>query len=466
MKAVRYVGQKGCTDELYQNALADNHIVISTSQNEANVTVRFEIDGKPLQIYLSKNCRDFLDFATCVYILDELVSREGMPDGWTRQFELCFPVHAPALWESAAETLEDMLRTLSGDEYQFAFAATTAFQSLGSHRRHLPGGYDTVCLFSGGMDSLLGAYRLLAAQKRVLLVGHQADGTAASAQSELATQLAAIFPPVDGLPRFRLIQCRVARSMSEDQHFLLPEKCEETHRPRSLLFLSLAIAVAAPTRITEIYLPENGLIALNPVLQKSRIGTLSTRTAHPLFLEKFSNLTRELGVFEGAIRNPFLYMSKTDMLSRDSSDPKLKPLLLRSVSCARPNKYKDRGVRHCGYCIPCLYRRVSMMDLALDHAADYAFDVFSGLADMSPLTQLDFRALVSFARRVERSSAFQRDAMVLSHGAFSPALGERFGPHAVNDYRIWSEMLSRWARDFLVKVRQFSSSATKQILTI
>ena len=466
MKAVRYVGQKGCTHKSYQEALANNHVVVSTMLSDANVTLRFEIDGKPLHIHLSKNCRDFLDFATCVYILDELIPREEMADGWTRGFELLFPVHAPALWESAAERLEGMLRTLTGDEYKFAFPETTAFQSLGSHRQHLPGGYDAVCLFSGGMDSLLGAYRLLTAQKRVLLVGHQADGTAASAQSELARQLAAIFPPVNGLPRFRLIQCRVARSMSQSQRLPLPEKREETHRPRSLLFLSLAIAIAGPTQIKEIYLPENGLIALNPVLQKSRIGTLSTRTAHPLFLEQFWNLTRELGVFEGDIRNPFLYMSKTDMLSRDSSDPQLKPLLLRSVSCARPNKYKDRGVRHCGYCIPCLYRRISMMELGLDRSADYAFDVFSGLAGMSPLTQLDFRALVSFAKRVERSSAFQREAMVLSHGTFSPALGERFGPHAINDYRIWSEMLSRWALDCLVKVQKFSSAATKQILTI
>jgi 7-cyano-7-deazaguanine synthase in queuosine biosynthesis len=466
MKAVRYVGQKGCNDEAYQKALRNNHVVVSTTPNDANVTLRFEIDGKPLQIRLSKSCRDFLDFATCVYILDELVPREKMADGWTRPFELLFPVHEPARWDAAAESLESMLWTLSGDEYQFAFAQATAFQSLGSHRRNLPGGYDTVCLFSGGMDSLLGAYRLLAAHKRVLLVGHQADPTAASVQSELAAQLAAIFPPVDGLPRFRLIQCRVARSMSQDQGFALPRKCEETHRPRSLLFLSLAIAVAGQTRIKEIHLPENGLIALNPVLQKSRIGTLSTRTAHPLFLEKFSDLTRQLGIFEGAIRNPFLYMSKTDMLSRDSLDHKLKPLLLRSVSCARPNKYKDRAVRHCGYCIPCLYRRISMMDLGLDRARDYAFDVFSGLADMSPLTQLDFRALVSFAKRVEGSSALQREAMVLSHGAFSPALGGRFGPHAIDDYRIWSEMLSRWARDFMIKVRQLSSVATKQILTV
>ena len=467
MKAVRYVGQKGCKDEAYQSALtSEDFVAVSTMLKGGNVTLRFEIDGKPLQINLDKTRRDFLDFATCVYILDELVLREKAPNGWTRAFDVLFPVHEPSRWEAAAETLESMLWTLAGDEYKFVFPASTALQHLGSHRRHLPRGYDAVCLFSGGMDSLLGAYKLLTEGKRLLLMGHQANGTAASAQSALAAQLNEMFPPVNRLPRLRLIQCRAARSMAETQRFALPEKSEETHRPRSLLFLSLAVAVAGVTKIEEIYIPENGLIALNPALQKSRLGTLSTRTAHPLFLSKFSALAHDLGVFKGIIKNPFLYMSKTDMLSPDTVDPKLLPLLQRSVSCARASRYKDKGVRHCGYCVPCLYRRASMMELALDSPNDYAFNVFCDLPAMSPLTQLDVRALVSFAKTVVSSTAAEREAMLLSHGAFSPAMGQRFGPYPTDDYGIWSEMLLRWATDFINKVKQLSSGDTKKILGV
>jgi 7-cyano-7-deazaguanine synthase in queuosine biosynthesis len=467
MKALRYVGRKGCKDEAYQSALTANDcVVVSTLPRGGNVTLRFEIDGKPLEIALDKTRRDFLDLATCVYVLDEVVVREKTPTYWTRAFDVVFPVHEPPRWEAARQTLESMLWTLAGDEYKFSFPLTTALQSLGSHRRYVPRGYDAVCLFSGGMDSLLGAYKLLTEGKRVLLVGHQADGTAARAQSELAAQLAVMFPPVNRLPRFRLIQCRAARSMAESQRFALPDKCEETHRPRSLLFLALAVAVAGATRSKEIYIPENGLIALNPVLQKSRLGTLSTRTAHPLFLSKFSGLAHSVGVFDGTINNPFLYMSKTDMLSPATVDSKLTPLLERSVSCARASRYKDKGVRHCGYCVPCLYRRVSMMELGLDNPDHYAFDVFCGLAEMSALTQVDFRALVSFAKTVVGSTTVQREAMLLSHGAFSPSVGERFGPHAAEGYALWSDMLLRWATDFMKKVRQLSSGSTKKILAI
>jgi hypothetical protein len=190
MKAVRYVGQKGCKDEAYQNALTANDcIVVSTLPRGGNVTLRFEIDGKPLEVALDKTRRDFLDMATCVYVLDELVLREKAPNYWTRAFDVLLPVHEPTRWQAVGPALESMLWTLAGDEYKFAFPLTTSLQSLGSHRQHLPRGYDAVCLFSGGMDSLLGAYKLLAGGKRVLLVGHQADGTAASAQSELAAQL-------------------------------------------------------------------------------------------------------------------------------------------------------------------------------------------------------------------------------------------------------------------------------------
>src|SRR5262249_34675144 len=150
-------------------------------------------------------------------------------------------------------------------------------------------------------------------------------------------------------------QCRVARSKNVKPAFVLPPKVEDSHRPRSFLFLSLAVAIARVTNITHVYIPENGLIALNPPLQVSRIGSHSTRTAHPVFLTRFLKFLRSANLFEGTIQNPFLYLSKTDMLR--GLDPSLIPLVTRSVSCSHPSRYHDEGVRHCGYCVPCMYRR-------------------------------------------------------------------------------------------------------------
>jgi hypothetical protein len=201
--------------------------------------------------------------------------------------------------------------------------------------------------------------------------------------------------------------------------------------------------------IDTIYIPENGLIALNAPLQKSRLGTLSTRTAHPRYLGELCDFLSASGVFKGEIKNPFLFVSKTDMLAKAKG---LSTPLRRSVSCARPSRYKDLGVTHCGYCVPCIYRRVAMMTAGLDSKDDYAFSVFDDLGKLEVGKQLDFRALFRWAVRVVDCSPLERQMLVLSHGSFPVSAGERFGPRAVTSYAIWGEMLLRWSKDFLEKV--------------
>src|SRR5262249_7086973 len=134
--------------------------------------------------------------------------------------------------------------------------------------------------------------------------------------------------------------------------------------------------------VTELYIPENGLIALNAPLQRSRFGSLSTRTAHPQFLAGFADLVARLGLFTGSLRNPFLYDSKTDMLRGLPAE--MVPLVKRSVSCSRSSRYKNLKVLHCGYCMPCIYRRTAMIECGLDTPQDYAFDVFRHLGDVRP----------------------------------------------------------------------------------
>ena len=117
-----------------------------------------------------------------------------------------------------------------------------------------------------------------------------------------------------------LVQCHVSRSHRPTATYTLSEKREESHRPRSFLFLTTAVGVATLAGVNEIYIPENGLIALNAPLGVSRSGTLSTRTVPPRFLVDFVNLVNELGIYEGTLANPYLLKSKTDMLKGVSKD--------------------------------------------------------------------------------------------------------------------------------------------------
>jgi hypothetical protein len=214
-------------------------------------------------------------------------------------------------------------------------------------------------------------------------------------------------------------------------------------------------------------MPENGLIALNPPLQTSRIGSLSTRTAHPIFMSRYLEWIRAAQIFSGEIRNPFLYESKSEMLQRAAtSDRLLRRLLLRSVSCSRSFRYKDKGVRHCGYCVPCLFRRAAMFEAQLDNASDYAFDVFTELRTLTSTKTEDVRALVPFAQSISSATEIALQRLVLAHGRFSPDVGAVIGPRAASDYRPWTSMLRTWADLFLAYVRQTSSRAVASALGV
>jgi len=456
MRAVRFVGEQGCDDQAYAAALADTPGGVINTLPGGNVTLRFKRDGRPLYVGMSPLARDLVDVAVTAYITDEMEDRELAPDRWTRSQDYTVPVRDSALWSGVTPVLASTLNRVGGDNFNFTWLGRKAIP-VRKHRFKLSRGFDAVCLFSGGIDSLMGAYRLLKGGKRLILLGHQADNVTASAQTALARQLALLFRD-----QLTLVQCRLARSRAEETRYPLAEKVEETHRCRSFLFLSLAAAVAATAGVTELYIPENGLIALNAPLQRSRFGSLSTRTAHPQFLAGFANLVAQLGLFAGALRNPFLYDSKTDMLRGLPSE--LVPLVKRSVSCSRSSRYKNLKVLHCGYCMPCIYRRTAMIECALDAPQDYAFDVFQGLEDVGPLKRLDFRGLVQFAERAVAASEMKLEVTVVSHGYFPPEVGAKLGPYATADYTPWAKMILSWSQDFLSKMRIACSQKTLGIV--
>jgi 7-cyano-7-deazaguanine synthase in queuosine biosynthesis len=460
MKALRYVGKNGCRDKRYSSALAeppDDLVILDLASKKPNITLRATIDEQPLLLRTSPGVRDFRDIAVMSYILDTLAPRKDSNDYWSREFNCSFPMRDPKLWKANEGSLSRLLATLAGDQYQYDWPSAVSMPAHPKHRARVPKTFDAVCLFSGGIDSLLGAHKLLQQGKRLLLVGHQSEQATAAAQKQLFKCLLQLFPK-----QASLVQFRVAVSRKDQPLFPIPDGEEDTHRVRSFLFLGLAVAVAEMARVDEIYMPENGLIALNPPLDLSRLGTCSTRTAHPRFLRQFLDFSRALGVYSGTLKNPFLYESKTDMLR--SFEPKLKTALLRSVSCARPSRYQDKHVRHCGYCVPCIYRRAAFAACGLDSSSDYAFDIFKQFSGMKETARLDFISLFEFARRYSGLSMLRKEATILSQGYFSPAVGGEIGPRATSDYSPWVRMLDRWTAEFLSLVDAQASASTKKSL--
>src|SRR5690606_1731714 len=117
-------------------------------------------------------------------------------------------------------------------------------------------GLDEVCLFSGGLDSLIGAIDLLRDGRRPLLVSHYWDAETAKAQTYLLDRVRRRFPT----PEPRSLRVR----LGFDHNHLDTGEVEDTQRGRSFLFFALAsVAASALQKPTTVNVPENGLIALN-----------------------------------------------------------------------------------------------------------------------------------------------------------------------------------------------------------
>jgi len=337
--------------------------------------------------------RGFLLAALGVWAADKLLPRRAAADAWTRQIVLGLP--APEPWGALAPDLSRVLNFLTGDDWTLKPRATGIDPDffLTADWPH-PWRPQAVALFSGGLDSLVGAIDLLEAGKRLVLVSHYDFGQLASTQQGLAAALKRHYGP----DRVHHLGVRVQ----------FPESPELTLRSRSLLYLALGLATAAAFGGgTLLYLPENGWVSLNPPLTLNRLGSYSTRTTHPHFLEQLASLWRRAGL-DHPLWNPYQEMSKGEMLLNCRNPGLLKELFPRTVSCARPvvSRWQRRPAGSCGCCYPCLLRRAALNRLGWDAGADYLLDVLAARESLSHRSRgRDLRALLLALKTWEESPA-------------------------------------------------------------
>lgn len=341
---------------------------------------------------------EFLYFASVVYGVDKLVLRGAADDNWTRDLTVHLPVAKPEQWASAADALSSCLNFLTGDRWQFHFSSRTATlfrPKKVSNRRPLlsPPKTHAVCLFSGGLDSLIGAIDWLEshAGEILTLAGHhdpKVPGPSGD-QDRLLEVLRPAYPN-----RVRTLQTRIG---------LDPPGDEITLRSRSVLFIALGVFAAASLGNLSLLIPENGTIALNVPLTPSRRGSCSTRTAHPFYLSSLEAVLPALGL-PIRIENPLGLKTKGEALSECLNQGLIRRLAPISASCAKRGHtftWVNKSALNCGRCMPCIYRRAALHAIDLDTEV-YGADVCTGQVDLDD-TDLDapndFRACVSFLRQ-------------------------------------------------------------------
>ncbi|RAU19603.1 hypothetical protein DN062_00525 [Nitrincola tibetensis] len=313
---------------------------------------------KKLGVYPTEIGLDLLVLAAHVHAADTRISRvQQSQDSWTREIRLVVPVSDPDRWGSATSVLKNMLDFLTGDRWEFGFRKRPSrFQSIVKQEEYdlIPPPFDALSLFSGGLDSLIGAIDLLENGSTPLLVSHSGDGAASDAQNKLMSGLK---------NRYKKI-CfeRLRVGMTFKQDLIKGVGSEDSTRGRSFLFFALGVFAGTGFghRFT-LRVPENGLIALNVPLDPLRLGSNSTRTTHPYYMARWNDLLKVLNV-DGEVRNPYWDKTKGEMASKCLNTNLLRHLATESLSCSAPTKgrWQGLGIEHCGYCLPCIIRRAAL----------------------------------------------------------------------------------------------------------
>lgn len=301
---------------------------------------------------------DFLSLALAVTAADTFVSRDEAADGWARDIRLTVALDDPARWRPVLPLLQRALDFLSGDVWTLTVIAggeqLPAFRPR-ALRTIEPMQCDCACLFSGGLDSAIGALDLRKQGRNPILVSH-AYTHDAKRQEEILPHLG------KGVVRF---------GAQASPKGWLGRGNDVQMRTRSFNFLAMGVLMASGlikpgVQRTTLFVPENGLIALNPPLTPRRIGALSTRTTHPYYLGLVQQVLNAVDI-PVDLENPYAHLTKGEMMANCLDPVHLAAMAARTVSCG---KWKRRG-EQCGRCVPCLIRRAAFHGAGWKDATQY-----------------------------------------------------------------------------------------------
>ncbi len=306
---------------------------------------------------------DFLTIALSVIAADTFVLRANSADRWVREIHLIIELANPSPWYATVSNIERALSFLSGDKWNIEIRANGYSPAPMPKQPGIP---DCVCLFSGGLDSAVGAVDLLSKGRKPLLVSH-AYSKDRQIQQLLLNRLGTFVPYSVGT---NVNATRV--QLGSNQYIN-----DTSMRARSLLFLALGAVAASSVSsmnagaVTELYVPENGFISVNPPLTNRRLGSQSTRTTHPNFLRQIQLILDSVGLPVKLI-NPYRGLTKGQMLKQCANQQLLSKIAKSTVSCG---KWKRKN-KQCGRCLPCLIRRAAL------HAASMADNTDNGYVDL------------------------------------------------------------------------------------
>lgn len=374
---------------------------------------------------------DFLILSVIVYNVDRAINRiHNSEDGWHRNIILnnvpAINLHA---MNRGKEKLDKAIGFLTGDRWDINFVQSGVVNYAPTNNvvNYTHSDYAEVCLFSGGLDSLIGfidtAHRI-PSNKKVLLISHMELGKERKDQEEILSYCG----------NNHILGNRYERLLIntglKTKTWNMRTPSESTFRSRSLLFFAAGIYAAhAIDPQQKLLVPENGTISVNIPLDSGRRSACSTRTTHPTFIKKLQEALILIGI-DNSIENPYRLKTKADMMNDVFVDPikraEISPLVNLSCSCAKRGhnvhwdksgqEIRDNSITHCGMCLPCIYRRVALNAVGMDAEEKLGTDVLHGvkynLSNLHQKRAKDFRALLYFLRKRCDEKTIRRELML------------------------------------------------------
>jgi 7-cyano-7-deazaguanine synthase in queuosine biosynthesis len=322
--------------------------------------VRFGVDARLdgggvvdlLSRHLPVVAADLLDFAGAVYAIDRVIDRpryRGYDNGsdWARSIRAVVPVREPDRWTAAREEIHTLLEWMTDDQWEFSFVRADG-RGLSSGQGYLvdvlADGIEPV-LFSGGMDSSAGL-AVQAPQRPLLPVSVVTNNHMAGVQREVLRRLHTATDET----RHARFKINLKRGLTGASG-----RTESSQRSRGLLFLAVGAATALTLGVRRLWFCENGIGAVNLPYVRSQLGAQATRSAHPRTTAGMQALLHKLTGDDFTIHNPFLGMTKAEVLSAVPQESVA--AMSVSVSCDTSFASRVKGHPRCGVCTSCLLRR-------------------------------------------------------------------------------------------------------------
>jgi 7-cyano-7-deazaguanine synthase in queuosine biosynthesis len=308
---------------------------------------------------------DVLTVISAIFACD-LAFKRGERSNFQRQIHLTVPVNNRLVFQNVADDLRFALARVSNDAWSLDFVQREGAPEHG--RMWLQDREGKVLLFSGGLDSIAAAIMYGESKEQVYLASHFTNNQVVKgAQRSAYGYLQERFPG-----QFSYLPFRVSGIDKARDGFPFPKDREETQRTRSVLFLTLAALVARREGISDVVvIAENGQMAIHLPLSSARIGAFSTHTAHPEFVSIMGDVLSTLLDHPIRIENPFLYRTKAEVVA--TTVERHQPVIAGTVSCWKAARVSGEE-KHCGYCIPCLSRRIALETHGLE-LSEYKRDI-------------------------------------------------------------------------------------------